>query len=214
MAPFAHFARKPIARLSDTLQYKTMERPILRTCRQIYEEAVSILYSQNVFEIIAPGQMFTFMAQVGPKNIKFVRSLWILVPWHGHEIASWLSVLNAVAEKATGLRFLWLGWDAECEFPWQFKPGHQPRGLGKNVQFVQALAKIKQVKKLIIHGFYAKNWPSYLRKEMGVQIHAECDQYIEPSKYVAEESVWIPELREIFLEKLKFYQEGTEDLMP
>lgn len=88
------------------------------------------------------------------------------------ELLAWISLLTTLAEKATGLKSLELAWDADCEFPWPL--GYTERGLGDNVLFVRALARIKQLEELRIKGFYAKNWSSYLRGEMSARLHAEC----------------------------------------
>jgi hypothetical protein len=56
----------------QALQYRTMEPGILRTCKQVYHEANTILYSQNVFAISEPEQMFRFVVQVGLVNVKLV----------------------------------------------------------------------------------------------------------------------------------------------
>lgn len=88
------------------------------------------------------------------------------------------------------------------------RPGEQ--GLGDNVLFARALASLKQLDKLRIRGIYAKNWPAYFEKEMGIPVEAE---YIPPvlsytnkaraRKYEEFASKW-----------LKLYQEGTEHLFP
>lgn len=62
-------------------EYRTMAPAILRTCRQIQHEANSILYSKNVFYLSEPKQMLRFMTQIGPTNIKLVRSLDMWIPW-------------------------------------------------------------------------------------------------------------------------------------
>src|ERR1700722_19741237 len=52
--------------------YRIMELGILRTCKQIHHEANPILYSQNIFAISKPEQIFRFIAQVGLVNFKLV----------------------------------------------------------------------------------------------------------------------------------------------
>jgi hypothetical protein len=60
------------------------------------------------------------------------------------------------------------------------------RRLGDNLLFVHALRKI------LIEGHYAKNWPSYLEERMGVQVQAICGWYytkegiLEEGKYARE----------------------------
>lgn len=152
-------------------EYRTMEPGILQTCKQIYHEANSILYSQNVFAISEPEEMFRFIVQIGLANLKLVKTLHIWVPWMA-ELSPWLQLLYILAEEASGLRYLELGWGADCEFLWQLGPGARERGLGDNLDFVRALGKIQGLEKLVINGYYAKNWPAYLEERMGVQVRA------------------------------------------
>lgn len=198
-------------------QYRTMEPAILQTCKQIYQEAISILYSRNVFYVTSPEEMFSLMAQIGPTNVKYIRSLEIWVPYRS-EILPWLRLLNTLSGKATGLRFLEIAWGAECTFPWQLVRGAEERGLGDNILFVRALARIQRLEKLKTGGFYAKHWPSYLRQEMAVQLHAECGhplKYYEPEDENEDEyETWVHERNEKNLQSFEAYQKGTEDLMP
>src|SRR5437667_7158347 len=117
------WANQAVVKL-HTLQSRTMEPGILQTCKQIYHEANSILYSQNVFSISEPEQMFQFISQIGPMNIKLVKSLDIWVP-EDAEISPWLRLLDILAEEANGLRFVKLGWGAN---PWVFGGGVSGRG--------------------------------------------------------------------------------------
>jgi hypothetical protein len=43
-----------------------MEPAVLQTCKQIYHEAVPILYSQNVFRFYHADTMLQFMVEIGP----------------------------------------------------------------------------------------------------------------------------------------------------
>lgn len=193
--------------------YRTMGPQILQTCKQIYYEANSILYSRNVFNFNAPEQMFSFVTQIGPANIEFVRSLdfWVQAD---AEISPWLRLLNTLTQKATGLKFIELAWCAERNFGWQIGSGGQ-RGLGDNVLFVRALARIPQLENLNISGFYAKHWTSYLGRETGAQVHAKCGHNIEFAEDGPEYDTWIIRtLNEENPRELKGYQKGTEDLIP
>jgi hypothetical protein len=62
----------------------------------------------------------------------------------------------------------------DCEFSWQLRRGARERGLGDNLDFVHALGKIRGLEKLVISGYYAKNWAAYLEERMGVQVRAIC----------------------------------------
>jgi hypothetical protein len=59
------------------------------------------------------------------------------------ELSLWLQVLHILAEEASGLRCIELGWGAKCELPWDPGRGVKEKGLGDNLDFVRALGKIK-----------------------------------------------------------------------
>ena len=202
-------------------QYRTMEPGILQTCKQIFHEANSILYSQNVFAISEPEQMFRLIMQIGLRNFKLVKTLDIWVPWMA-ELSTWLQLLDILAREASGLRYIRIGWGAECEFPSQLERGAMERGLGDNLDFVRALGKIRGLEKLVIEGYYAKNWPGYLEERMGVQVraiygHCREERELEEGDLNDGElkiEKLIRELNEKELQTFREYQQGTEDLIP
>ena len=115
-----------------------MVQPVQRTVRRMqfqHPSYNSILYSQNVFVISKPEEMFRLIVQIGFVNFKLVKILQIWVLWMA-ELSPWLQLLYILAEEASGLRCIELGWGAECEFHW-----HQ-RGLGDNLDFMRVLGKI------------------------------------------------------------------------
>ena len=69
-------------------------------------------------------------------------------------------------------------------------------GAGRDTRFVRELAKIQGLKEMSIDGFYAKNWPEYLSKKMGVMVKESDDS-----------KSW-------YLQSLRGYQRGTENLIP
>ncbi|KAK3933571.1 hypothetical protein QBC46DRAFT_401781 [Diplogelasinospora grovesii] len=194
-----------------------IEPAILRTCKQIYHEAIPILYSCNEFHIYAPEPLFPFMAQIGPTNIKLVRSLEIWVPYDA-EISPWLILLDTLSKKATGLRFVVLAWGTDRGIIWP--RGAAERGLGDNLLFVRALvralARIQGLEKLNIKGFYAKHWPSYLREKMSAQVRADAGHCCVKIRYDddPEAERRKRELIERELLCFKDYQKGTDDLIP
>ena len=202
-------------------QYRTMEPGILQTCKQIYHEANSILYSQNVFAISGPEQMFRLIVQIGLVNFKLVKTLHIWVPWMA-ELSPWLQLLYILAEEASGLRCIELGWGADCEFSWHLERGARERGLGDKLDFVRALGKIRGLEKLVISGYYAKNWPAYLEERMGVRVRAICGRCREERELkegdLNDEELKIEKLiretNEKELQTFREYQQGTEDLIP
>jgi hypothetical protein len=198
-----------------------MEPGILQTCKQIYHEANSILYSQNVFRICEPEEMFRLIVQIGLVNSKLVKTLDIWVPWMA-KLSPWRQLLYILAEEASGLLYITIGWGAECEFPWGLERGARERGLGDNLDFVRALGKIQGLEKLVIEGYYAKNWPAYLEERMGVQVRAICGHCREERELkegdLNDEELSVEKLiRETNEEELRTfreYQQGTEDLIP
>lgn len=160
--------KKVLLHMIQALQYDTMEPDILRTCKQIYHEANSRLYSQNVFSFIEPERMLGLIAQIGWENLKLVKSIDFWVPFSA-ELSSWLQLLHILAENSSGLRRIDLGWGAVLQEGFQSE-----RGLGDNLDFVRALGKIQGLEKLVIRGYYAKNWPAYLNAKMGGRVEAIC----------------------------------------
>ncbi|KIN06928.1 hypothetical protein OIDMADRAFT_46844 [Oidiodendron maius Zn] len=193
-------------------QYRTMEPGILQTCKQIYHEANSILYSQNIFAISEPEQMFRLIVQIGLVNLKLVKTLRIWVPYMA-ELFPWLQLLYILAEEASGLRCIELGWGADCEFPWQLGRGARERGLGDSLDFVRALGNIRGLKKLVIKGYYAKRWPAYLEERMGVRVRAICGHCREEPE-LKEGDLIYEEWNKKELQTFMEYQQGTEDLIP
>ncbi|KAF4976816.1 hypothetical protein FZEAL_6557 [Fusarium zealandicum] len=146
---------------------------ILQTCKQIHLEANPILYSVNVFHLGQPIAMLSFMKAVGFRNIVLVKSLSISVLGSA-EISLWLALLGFLARTAVGLRFLELSWKFDLLPAWGDpsveEQGIIGRGLGDNVDFVRALARIRGLEKLSISGHYEKHWPSYLARELGIPV--------------------------------------------
>ncbi|KAF4614412.1 hypothetical protein G7Y89_g15326 [Cudoniella acicularis] len=72
--------------------HAAMELRILQTCKQIYNEAVSILYSENKFQVSEPKEILK-LARVRPENFESIRRMDIQVPWTA-ELDSWLELLE------------------------------------------------------------------------------------------------------------------------
>ncbi|KAN0086434.1 hypothetical protein V8E54_000122 [Elaphomyces granulatus] len=203
---------------------RDLEPAILQTCKKIYHEANPILYSQNVFAIDKTERTFQFIRQIGFVNFKLIKKLEIWVPPHA-KLSPWLGLLYLLAEEASGLRCIRLCWDSNLggrhrddpEYwwggAWDWK-----RGLGDNLLFVRALGKIQGLEELVIEGYYAKNWPSYLEERMGVQVQAICGWeaglWYCTEEGILEENEYAREHNEMQLELFTEYQQGTENLIP
>lgn len=133
------------------------------------------------------------------------------------ELSPWLQLLNILAAEASGLRCIELGWGASFDIVWS-------RGLGDNLDFVRALGKIQKLEKLVIEGYYAKNWPAYLEEKMDVRLQAICGLPLREGREESERDTddekqlkWEKtrrEMNEKNLQRFREYQQGTEDLVP
>ena len=168
---------------------------ILRTCKQIHSEASPVLYSTNSFLICEPEQVLKWFNQIDRINIGLLKSIRICphAVYSTAEVPSlfspntslpWYKVLDRLAQEATGLRHVYVFWDAEESM------GHY--GAGKDLRFVRKLAKIQGLQSMAIDGYYAMHWPRFLADKMGVLITEDSTQ--------------------IFL--LRKFQRGTENLIP
>ncbi|PYH39685.1 HNH endonuclease signature motif containing protein [Aspergillus neoniger CBS 115656] len=152
---------------------------ILLTCKQIHAEALPILYTQITFSTTHPTHLHHHLTSIGPLNTSLLRSLHIFVPWSNSSstIWSWIVLLHNLSEHATGLRYLEIGWDTNIPWLTHMEPGDEARGLGDNILFVHALARLRQLRRLRIYGFFGVEWPGYLRRELGAGgtvVEVEC----------------------------------------
>jgi hypothetical protein len=67
--------------------FKPPTAGLLRANKQIYHEAIEILYSKNIFKFQEPGHLFAFEEQIGFENRKRVREIciWTMFP-KNHEV--------------------------------------------------------------------------------------------------------------------------------
>ncbi len=168
---------------------------ILRTCKQIRSEASRILYSKNTFLVSEPKRTLEWFTRIGRMNIKHLNSIRIfphavyytkpMPPLRTTtEGPLWYKLLDQLAREATGLRHVYVYWDA------QETCNHY--GAGKDLRFVRELAKIRRLQSMVINRFYAVHWPRFLAEKMGVTVQER-------------DSTWQP---------LRKYQKGTENLIP
>lgn len=104
----------------------------------------------------------------------------------------WVRLLEYINPRMTGLETLRVTWEHNK------KRIRYPTGLGKSLAFVRALAKLRPSSNLFLDGYYAVNWPDYLKNEMQVEVATESDYSDNP----------------IDPDGLRKFQTGTEGLWP
>ena len=140
---------------------------ILRTCKQIHQEASPILYSKNTFLITYPMEILKWLPKIGQANMKLLENIHLQVdvedrrrPAVKDERADWYTLLDLLAREATGLRHVGVRWDLA------FSAG----GYGSDLRFVRELAKIQGLQSMFLDGYYGMHWPGYLARTMGVEV--------------------------------------------
>lgn len=169
---------------------------ILRTCKQIHQEASPTLYLTVTFWIADPERAYKWFMEIGRVNIKLLTQIHFSVSYHSSfregiasnadDLVFWYKVLDLLAREATGLRHVQIHWSAD---PWT---GY---GRGKDLRFVRELAKIQGLKSMALVGFYGMHWPRYLTEKMGVAVEE-----------VPYDESWLPRQRR--------FQQSTKDLIP
>lgn len=148
---------------------------LLRSCRQVNEEATRILYSKNCFLAASAGGLILFLCTIR-RNAKFLRWLKVrLGDSYSSMHSTWGDGFLSIASHATGLTRLEIGYmesmhpDRDMRFLLQ-------HGLGRNTRTARVMGgwitEMRNLKTLMISGFYGKNWPAFLpRRRMQLSRH-------------------------------------------
>lgn len=165
---------------------------LLRTCKQIHNEAASVLYSSITFHLYVCPKALYFLRAIGPINKTYIKSLHIFFT-NAPKIAIWKELVHALRYEMKGLRQLRVVWEDTIY------------GAGKDPRYVRGLATIRGLEALSIEGFYAKRWPEYLETKMGLPVSV--DDGRKDGSRKQRSSLLTLELRNEF-------QKGTEDFYP
>ena len=166
---------------------------VLRTCKQIHTEGSPIFYSKNEIVVDEPEPIIRWFALIGRMKVRHLRRIRIFVgavECFGNTSSQrsarvghlWYKLLDELARDAAGLRHIYIYWSFKCS-----------GAAGKDLQFVRRLGKLQRLQSMDLDGYYAKQWPSYLARKLGIEVQEE-----QPS---------LPTLK-------KKYQRGTENLLP
>jgi hypothetical protein len=94
--------------------YPLVQQKVLQTCKQIYREANSILYSRNIFYFFTPKYAVRFIKQIGPENLKLVKTLKVTtIKKDVYRLERFLDIL---VEEANKLRFIKYAWGYDHEY--------------------------------------------------------------------------------------------------
>ncbi|KAH7169118.1 hypothetical protein DER46DRAFT_251663 [Fusarium sp. MPI-SDFR-AT-0072] len=153
---------------------RTMEPAILQTCNQIYNEAVPILYSQNIFRINVASCMSRFMDQIGQTNTRMIQHLDIYMPPNCGK-SSWMHLFHILPEATLGLKSVVVRWRGIYNNLWE-------ENLGTDIAFAQVLAGLSKlgIERPRLEGPPNKCWPAYFRDKFGVQVVEVEDGCLRP----------------------------------
>ena len=78
----------PLSTIPQDNPFKPPTPGLLRVNKQIYYEAIDILYSKNTFQFEEPEHLFAFEEQIGSENRKRVKTIhfWAIMPIRDEEI--------------------------------------------------------------------------------------------------------------------------------
>ncbi|QDS71666.1 hypothetical protein FKW77_007795 [Venturia effusa] len=144
---------------------KYLEPAILRTCKQINQEATPILYGKNLFDL-TPRDFTHLVKRAGIANISLIKSLAIHISFP-FKVQDYFRMIQLLASRVRSLRHLEVRFHTTPNYG---RPGFHRRGHGDNPELVRALTQIRNLNSLLIEGDYAKTWPEYLQRTMGVAV--------------------------------------------
>jgi len=132
-------------------------------------------YCDNTFLFDYPDLVLKWLRKLSPSCLTAIRTIRVFVHavynpgptgnWLTDEPAEgpqWVALFEYLAAKATGLKNLWIYLDQERSM------GHW--GGGNDTQLLQALGKLRTLDTFELEGFFARQWPSYLRVETTCEV--------------------------------------------
>lgn len=127
-----------------------IELGILQTCKQIYQEATSIFYSQNRFYFPDPHHLLQFVACIGLVKLKLVKEVHFQVDRHkSSQLRQLLDILigdvNVSADEANGLQVTRHTWGIRVEYSGDVRSPSAERN------FVRALKQVRDMEELEVN---------------------------------------------------------------
>jgi hypothetical protein len=191
---------------------------ILKVCKQVHHEALPVLYSHNMFQMKGHNELKGRISRFSEAYIGLIRVLDIELPWND-DVIGWLGFFETLACRASGLKVLRVWWTIRPE---SSLPREGGRGLGCDLGLVWALSRISGLKMLVLGGYYAKEWPNYLRTSMTCCIVTQDDIYGKEVEVLAQDPTPgnVQQLQakadrhRTWRRNIMEYQQGTENIIP
>ena len=180
--------------------FKPPTSGLLCTNKQIYHEAIEILYSKNIFKFQEPEHLFAFEKQIGPENCKRVREIciWTRFPRGDEAIldpedlpqseydsfpSHWIAALAACGLE----KIVHLGIEAEVLFSTSNSLLCMPKDLQEFIEGFLGRVAENEVPRLLLRGFWEEErkifpkrwevvmdqWDSYKDEIRGMQLELE-----------------------------------------
>jgi hypothetical protein len=156
---------KPFILTADN-PFKPPTLSLLRANKQIYHEAIEILYSKNIFKFQEPGQLFAFEEQIGFNSRKRVREIciWTRFPERDEVVLDPTHLLRSeydsvpshwiAALKVCGLKkIVHLSIEAEMLFSNPFSLLSMPKDLQEFIKEFLGRVADDEVPRLSLKGF-------------------------------------------------------------
>ncbi|KAF7513634.1 hypothetical protein GJ744_008928 [Endocarpon pusillum] len=134
--------------------------PILVNCKTINEEIARPLLTSLSVNVSRPD---TLLSWLGNNDAAYITYILVFVDAYLFDHpppTRWSELFEKLGREATNLQHLVVYWDYD-------PPIHT--GLGTDLGFVQALTQLKVKRSITLEGFYAKPWPEYLERKMGLR---------------------------------------------
>ncbi|KAL8849427.1 MAG: hypothetical protein Q9221_005599 [Calogaya cf. arnoldii] len=166
----------PLPRISNK---EKLTAALFLTNRQFHEEASPVLYSRNTFVMCEPARDIEWLKKIGQYNAQHLKSLnlitspdytlWVYL--EDSNRAFWFRLLDHLARKVTGLRYLSLSLAAEES---KRTGGYYSDGAGGDKHLAMVLGGIQGLRSMVIDGYYGEDWPGFLTEKMGVEVREAC----------------------------------------
>lgn len=162
------------------IQCDPISTSLLLTCKEVYTECSSILYSSNTFAFYDPKVLLIFVTQIGQKNTSNIRAIHIVVPWNEDKWALWpVELICKLSSDAQSLKTMDIVFEkipANCFQLYGFRSQEDilnwviGRRLSLELNLRIALRRLPCLIAVAVRGFCTEGWPEYLHERIGCKV--------------------------------------------